>query len=134
MQKTVVTRKHCNLPQPQRCREGVAEIVACSQPYLAVLSCIYSCWHSVIPTSYFIFTLVSLIFSSNRHGKRHPSLNCMCMRMWYVQRKLCCYKVKRVYVYKILPCEGTRHVRSKMRPLYVKIMVCRPFSLAVGRF
>ena len=25
------------------------------------------------------------------------------------------------------------HARSKMRPLYVKIMVCRPFSLAVGR-
>ena len=39
-----------------------------------------------------------------------------------------------------MPCEGTRLVlytkdraRSKMRPLYVKIMVCRPFSLAVGR-
>ena len=42
-----------------------------------------------------------------------------------------------------MPCEGTRltrlvlytkdHARSKMRPLYVKIMVCRPFSLAVGR-
>ena len=25
------------------------------------------------------------------------------------------------------------HARSKMRPPYVKIMVCRPFSLAVGR-
>ena len=40
----------------------------------------------------------------------------------------------------ILPCEGTRivlytkvHARSKMRLLYVKSMVCRPFSLAVGR-
>ena len=40
----------------------------------------------------------------------------------------------------ILPCEGTRlvlytkdHARSKMGPLYVKIMVRRPFSLAVGR-
>ena len=40
----------------------------------------------------------------------------------------------------ILPCEGTRlvlytkdHGHSKMRPLNVKIMVCRPFSLAVGR-
>ena len=39
----------------------------------------------------------------------------------------------------ILPCEGTRlvlyskdHARSKMRPLYVEIMVCRPYSLAVG--
>ena len=25
------------------------------------------------------------------------------------------------------------HTRLKIRPLYVKIMVCRPFSLAVGR-
>ena len=36
-----------------------------------------------------------------------------------------------------MPCEGTRlvldHARAKMRPLYVKIMVYRPFSLAVGR-
>ena len=39
-----------------------------------------------------------------------------------------------------MPCEGTRlvlytkdHARSKMRPLYIKIMVCRPSSLAVGR-
>ena len=30
---------------------------------LAVPSCIYSFWHGVIPTSYFIFILVSLIFS-----------------------------------------------------------------------
>ena len=56
--KTIDTRKHCkvglracnNLPQPPPF--GVA---ACSQPYLAVLSCIYSFWHGVIPTSYFIF-------------------------------------------------------------------------------
>ena len=34
---------------------GLWKIVACSQPYLAVASCIYSFWHSVIPTSYFIF-------------------------------------------------------------------------------
>ena len=39
-----------------------------------------------------------------------------------------------------MPCEGTRlvlytkdHAHSKMRPLYVKIIVCRPFSLAVDR-
>ena len=34
---------------------GLRKIVACSQPYLAVASCIYSFWHGVIPTSYFIF-------------------------------------------------------------------------------
>ena len=39
-----------------------------------------------------------------------------------------------------MPCEGTRlvlytkdHARLKMRPLYIKIMVCRPSSLGVGR-
>ena len=39
-----------------------------------------------------------------------------------------------------MPCEGTRlvlytkdHARAKMRPLYVNILVYRPFSLAVGR-
>ena len=64
--KTVDTRKHCkvglracnNLPQPPSlhlCFSGLRKIVACSQPYLAVLSCIYSFWHGVIPTSYFIF-------------------------------------------------------------------------------
>ena len=31
---------------------------------LAVPSCIYSFWHGVIPTSYMIFILVSLIFVS----------------------------------------------------------------------
>ena len=31
---------------------------------LAVSSCIYSFWYGVIPTSYFIFTLVSQIFLS----------------------------------------------------------------------
>ena len=34
---------------------GLRKIVACSQIYLAVPSCIYSFWHDVIPTSYFIF-------------------------------------------------------------------------------
>ena len=34
---------------------GLRKIVAHSQPYLAVPSCIYSFWHSVIPTSYFDF-------------------------------------------------------------------------------
>ena len=64
--KTVDTRSHCkvwlracnNLPQPPKKRDvgrGLRKIVACSQPYLAVASCICSFWHGVIPTSYFIF-------------------------------------------------------------------------------
>ena len=38
--KTVDTRNHCKV---------------WLQQYLAVASCIYSFWHGVIPTSYFIF-------------------------------------------------------------------------------
>ena len=64
--KAVDTRSHCkvwlracnNLPQPPPYISfffGLRKIVACSQPYLAVASCIYSYWHGVIPTSYFIF-------------------------------------------------------------------------------
>ena len=34
---------------------GLRKIVACSQPYLAVASCIYSFWHGVMPTSNFRF-------------------------------------------------------------------------------
>ena len=64
--KTVDTRKHCKVgmqqssatPSLHLCFSGLRKIVACSQPYLAVLSCIYSFCHGVIPTSYFIFTLV----------------------------------------------------------------------------
>ena len=69
MPKTVDTRSHCkvwlracnNLPQPSPYISffwGLRKIVACSQPYLAVASCIYSFWHGVIPTSYYIFTLI----------------------------------------------------------------------------
>ena len=44
-------------PKNKDVGRGLLKIVACSQPYLAVLSCIYmySFWHGVIPTSYFIF-------------------------------------------------------------------------------
>ena len=42
-------------PKNRDVGRGLRKIVACSQPYLAVASCIYSFWHGVIPTSYFIF-------------------------------------------------------------------------------
>ena len=42
-------------PKKRDVGRGLRKIVACSQPYLAVASCIYSFWHGVIPTSYFIF-------------------------------------------------------------------------------
>ena len=49
-------------PQNKRCRDWVAEDCCMLSLLLALPSCIYSFWHGVIPTSYFIFTLVSLIF------------------------------------------------------------------------
>ena len=51
-------------PQKLRCRDWVAEDCCMLSFLLTVPSCIYSFWHGVIPTSYFIFTLVSLIFLS----------------------------------------------------------------------
>ena len=42
-------------PKNKDVGRGLRKIVTCSQPYLAVLSCLYSFWHGVIPTSYFIF-------------------------------------------------------------------------------
>ena len=72
--KTVDTRRHCEEewehatifrnPQKLRCRDWVAEDCCMLSLLLAVPSCIYSFWHGVIPTSYFIFILVSLIFLS----------------------------------------------------------------------
>ena len=63
MPKIIDTRKHCEIGEQSSATPslhlvfwGLQKIVACSQPYLAVPSCIYCFWYSVIPT--FIFTLV----------------------------------------------------------------------------
>ena len=42
-------------PPKIRCRDWVAEDCCMLSLLLAVPSCIYSFWHGVIPTSYFIF-------------------------------------------------------------------------------
>ena len=92
MPKTVDTRSHwkvwlraCNnlsaTPKNRNVGRGLRKIVACSQPYLAVASCIYSFWRGVIPTSYFIsndfytcFTHFSLTVSiSTNRGLPSPS-------------------------------------------------------------
>ena len=75
MQQSSATPKNRNVGR------GLRKIVACSQPYLAVASCIYSFWHGVIPTSYFIsndfytcFTHFSLTVSiSTNRGLPSPS-------------------------------------------------------------
>ena len=62
-------------PSLHLCFLGLQKIVACSQPYLAVLSCIYSFWHGVIPTSYFIFNdFYTCIY---RH---EPCIHNLCVR------------------------------------------------------
>ena len=56
MQQSSATHKNA-------CRDWVAEDCCMLSLLLAVPSCIYSFWHGVIPTSYFmIFILVSLVF------------------------------------------------------------------------
>ena len=66
---------------------GLRKSVACSQPYLAAASCIYSFWHGVIPTSYFIFTLVYNVIIM--HNSR--SLSNSALLLWFtvgiVERK-----------------------------------------------
>ena len=79
--KTADTRSHCkvwlkacnNLPQPPKKRDvgrGLQKIVACSQQYLAVASCICSFWHGVIPTYYLIFTLVIMKSTEVQNPRR----------------------------------------------------------------
>ena len=63
-------------PKKRDVGRGLRKIVACSQPYLAVASCIYSFWHGVIPTSYFYtcFTHFSLTVNiSTNRGLPSPS-------------------------------------------------------------
>ena len=54
-------------PQKQRCRDWAAEDCYMLLLFLTVPSCIYSFWHGVIPTSYFIFndfyTCFTIFFS-----------------------------------------------------------------------
>ena len=51
-------------PKNRDVGRGLRKIVACSQPYLAVASCIYSFWHGVIPTAFYTcFTYFSLTVS-----------------------------------------------------------------------
>ena len=99
--KTVDTRKHCkvglracnNNPQPPPyifVFRGCGRLLHALNPTLQcfLVSTVFGTVSPLHLTSFLmIFTLFSPIFSSHRHGKRHPSLNCMRMRMWYVQRK-----------------------------------------------
>ena len=56
-------------PKNQKCREGVAEVCCMLLILLAVPFCFNSFWHSVIPTSYFIFYACSTNFFSHKYGK-----------------------------------------------------------------
>ena len=65
MPKTVDTRSHCKehatIFRNPLLHLGLRKSVVCSQPYLAVTSCIYSFWHSVIPTNSLIYTHCELL-------------------------------------------------------------------------
>ena len=59
-------------PKNRDVGRGLWKIVACSRPYLAVASCIYSFWHGVIPTSCFTHFSLTVSISTNR-GLPSPS-------------------------------------------------------------
>ena len=91
-------------PKNKDIGRGLRKIVACSQPYLAVLSCIYS-FGTV--TSLHLTSFLCTCFTHFSHGKGHPGLNCMHMHMWYVQRKLSCdVHIRRTYVRTYAGMEG----------------------------
>ena len=54
-------------PKNRDVGRGLQKIVACSHPYLAVASCIYSFWHGVIPTSYDFYTCFTHFFPHREH-------------------------------------------------------------------
>ena len=76
--KTINTRRHCevglrvfnNLSQPPKTEMwggGCGRLLHALNPlYFVVPSCVNSFWHGVIPTTYLIFTLVSVIFPSHK--------------------------------------------------------------------
>ena len=130
---------------------------------LAVPSCIYSFWHGVIPTSYFIFytcftnflSKLSLDCSARRDAIRsiymysvHVRACVLCTRELngscdvYVQSTIKWRRSKRksprwtwilLSVGQILPHYTTDTSRTKIRPSHVKIIVFRPLIWAVDR-
>ena len=122
---------------------------------LAVPSCIYSVWYGVIPTSYFIFILVSLIFypvDCSRWYARYIHVQCIaytyahayctCAGV-YVQSTIKWRRSKRksprwtwilLSEDQTLPYYTKGTSRTKIRPSHVKIMVFRPLIWAVERW
>ena len=128
---------------------------------LAVPSCIYSFWHGVIPTSYFIFndfytcftiflSRVSLDCSARRDAIRIRSTPatriaytyCAGSCDVYVQSTIKWRRSKRksprwtwilLFEGQTLPYYTKGTSRTKIRPSHVKIMVFRPLIWAVER-
>ena len=120
-----------NLPQPPKTKMyiGVAE-ECCMLSLLAVPSCIYSFWHGVISTSYFIFILVSLIF--------YPGLALTVARgemMYPYVRTRMRTRIVRARVRAINRRDGLAvrriQISPEIRSSHVKIMVFRPLILAL---
>ena len=128
---------------------------------LAVPSCIYSFWHGVIPTSYFIFILVSLSRLSLDCSARQDAIHTCstrATRIAYTYAHACCARELNgscdVYVQstikwcrskrkssrwtwillsegQMLPYYTTDTSRTKIRPSHVKIIVFRPLIWVV---
>ena len=149
-------------PKNQDVDDGLLKIVACS-PFLVTVpssTCIYSFWHGVIPTSYFI--LVSLFLC-------RVSLDCIYSSVWrghitlpvhthirthmhmvlanrngscdvYVQSTIKWHWFKRkspwwtwilLFEGRILPYYTKGTSRTKIRPSHVKVTVFSPLIWAV---
>ena len=112
---------------------------------LLVPSCIYSFWHSVIPTSYFILSRFNLDCRARRDVYTysvHLRACVLCTRIKngscdvYVQSTIKWRRSKRksprwtwilLSEGQILPYYTTDTSRTKIRPSHVKIIVFKPF-------
>ena len=130
---------------------------------LAVPSCIYSFWHGVIPTSYFIFndfytcftnflSRLSLDCSARRDDNLLLPVHSILCASIYVRACVLCARIRAIKIKWrrskrklprwtwILLSEGQTLTyytkgtsRTKIRPSHVKIIVFRPLIWAVDR-
>ena len=123
---------------------------------LVVPSCIYSFWHGVIPTSYFIFNdfytcFTNFFILALTRGEmpyvvrvlRYVRACVLCRKLWRVCTFLSTIKWRRskrksprwtwilLSEGQTLPYYAKGTSRKKIRPSHIKIMVFRPFIWAV---
>ena len=123
-------------PKNRDVGRGLRKIVACSQPYLAVASCIYSFWHGVIPTSYFRFLHLFHSFFPHREHL-HNIEGCPVERcVWdgWISTRISGYRSRYII---IRPCaryisENT-HARNPTRDSRNGVAYCGNFRISQSR-